>query len=252
MKEFLILVCLMCILRSEAIPFSRIANGKVATDDLHACMVLVIRPEQLGTDLATLGSGSIISTRHVLTSAHLASGIGNTFQINFFVLTSRRSFQSKFALVHESFDEATYVNDIALIFLQGNNFFSTLNIIRVSMANVEAGVTGTVTGYGFTSKQTMGMASLQPMSVNQTVTIACDFKNYEAATSHFCAIDQVTLGIVCPGDNGAGLYVKNTSSGENELIGVVSRIIKGCSKADYTAYTRLSLFSTWINAITNM
>lgn len=201
MKGLLFIFC-VCILRSQAIPFSRVANGKVATNDQHACMVLVIRPEQIGSDTAALGSGSIISTRHVLTAAHVVFGQNNIFQLNFFVGTSRRSFQSEFALVHENYNEENYANDIGLIFLQGDNFFSPLNVIRISTANAQAGVVGTVTGYGFTSKQTIGYASVQPMSTSQTVSNTCVFEYYEAAPSHFCAVDPITSGIICPGDNG--------------------------------------------------
>lgn len=201
MKGLFLIFC-VCILRCQAIPFSRVANGKVATNDPHACMVLVIRPEQEGTDTAALGSGSIISTRHVLTAAHVVYGTDNNFQINFFVATSRRSFQTSFGLVHETYDEENYANDIGLIFLQGDNYFNVLNIIRISTSNAQAGVVGAVTGYGFTSKQTIGYASVTPMSTNQTVANSCEFKDYEAAPSHFCAVDQVTQGIICPGDNG--------------------------------------------------
>lgn len=201
MKGFFLIFC-VCILKSQATPFSRVANGKIATNDQHSCMVLVVAPAQIGTETAALGSGSIVSTRHVLTAAHLISGKDNKFQINFFVGTSRRSFKSEFALVHESYDEESYDNDIGLIFLQGDNYFSALNVIRISTSNAPVGTVGTVTGYGFTSKQTIGYASLSPMSANQTVANRCSFKDFEAAASHFCALDQVTQGIICPGDNG--------------------------------------------------
>lgn len=181
---------------------SRIAKGEVATNGQHVCMVLVIRPE-IEEGHAALGSGSIISTRHVLTAAHLVEGQGNTYRINFFVLTARRSYNSTFALLHENYDAKNHVNDIALIFLQGDNLFSTLNIISISTVNVQAGVVGTVIGYGFTSAQS-GVASDKPMSANQTVTVHCNYDEgeYEDSPSHFCAVDSGSRSIVCPGDNG--------------------------------------------------
>lgn len=213
MKGLFLIFC-VCILRSHAIPFSRVANGKVATNDNHACMVLVIRPENIDTNTAALGSGSIISRRHVLTAGHVVYGQNNNFQINFFVGTSRRLFKSSFGLVHEGYDDESYANDIGLIFLQGEDYFSVLNIIRISTSNVQTGLVGTVTGYGFTSKETIGYASVQPMSTNQTVANSCVFKDYEAAPSHFCALDPITQGIICPGDNGNYVFSKKNYTQE--------------------------------------
>lgn len=207
MKASFLIFC-VCILGSQASPSSRVANGAVATNGQHACMVLVIRPALVGTETGALGSGSIISRRHVLTAGHVVFGPDNNFIINFFVGTSRRSFQSSFALIHENYNDDNYANDIGLIFLQGDNYFSVHNIIRISTANAQAGVAGAVTGYGFTSKQTIGHASVQPMSASQIVTNNCVFKDYEAAPSHFCAIDPITSGIICPGDNGKYFFTR--------------------------------------------
>lgn len=121
----------------------------------------MIRPELVGTETAALGSVSIISTRSVLIAAHVLYGHNNHFQINFFVGTSRRSFQSNLALIHENYVTEDYnANDIGLIFLQGRNYFSVLNIIAVSMSEFIVRDVGTVTGYGFVSEDTIGIASL--------------------------------------------------------------------------------------------
>lgn len=195
-------------LNYQAIPVSsRIAQGDVAVDVQHVCMVLVIRPG-MEEGHAALGSGSIISTRHVLTAAHLVEGLGNTFRINFFVLTSRRSYNSTFALIHEKYDAEDHINDIALIFLQGDNLFSELNIISISTANAQAGLAGTVTGYGFTSANS-GVASDKPISASQSVAVNCNYEDeeYESSPSHFCAVDSTNRSIVCPGDNGKYLLI---------------------------------------------
>jgi len=239
----------VCILGIHAIPSGRIANGEPAKDAPHVCMVLVIRPEMIDTELAALGSGSIISTRHVLTAGHVVHGQENAFRINFFHGTSRRSFESNFALIHSDYDEENYDNDIALLFIQGDQHFPESCIIAISTTYAQTGVEGTVAGYGFTSAQTIG-ASLNPLSAKQRVSYTCEFKEFDAAESHFCAVDEIYQGIVCPGDNGAGLYILSNTTGENELIGIASRILKGCSTTSaLTGYTRISLFYTWIEAI---
>lgn len=210
MKGLFLIFC-VCVLRSQAVPFRRVANGKVATNAQHACMVLVIRPNLVGTNSAALGSGSIVSTRHVLTAASVVIGQNNIFQINFFAGTSRRTFQSRFALSHENYDQENHANDIALIFLQGDNFFPVLNIIGISTTNAQAGLVGTLTGYGFTSRQAsgqVGYASTEPMSGNQTVSNTCVFEDFEATPSHFCALDPTTSAIIiCPGDNGEYILI---------------------------------------------
>lgn len=203
MKIVLFILC-VCILSTQAIPVSRVANGEIAANAQHVCMVLVFRRE-METGFAVLGSGSIISRRHVLTAAHVAYGEGNEFRINFFVGTFRRTFESKFALIHETYDDEAkdFANDIALIFLQGNDYFSEMNIIPISRPNVETGVVATVAGFGFTSPQAIGIAANNAMSTSQTVAYTCIFDDgFEAATSHFCALDNANRGIVCPGDNG--------------------------------------------------
>lgn len=201
----LFLLLLALILGSEAVPSGRVANGIITNNVNHACMVLVIRKELTDTGTAVLGSGSIVSRRHVLTAAHLLYGQDNKYQINFFIERSRRSFQSTFSIIHENYDEETYASDIGMIFLQGDDYFSALNVIPISTLNAQVSVVGTVTGYGFTS-ETSRIASVDAMSANQTVTANCVFKDFDAAKTHFCAMDAVSSSVICPGDNGRYLF----------------------------------------------
>lgn len=193
---------------------SRISNGEVAENAPHVCMVLVIRPE-LDPDTAALGSGSIVSARHVLTAAHVVQGTNNIFRINFSVGTSRRSFDSNFALIHEGYDPLDYSNDIALIFIQNGNTFPINIIIPISSEVVPTGAVCSVTGHGFTSVETIGFASIFAHTATQRIAMACQFDDLEVGPSHFCGIDEMSnpRGIVCPGDNGAGLYTTTVTDG---------------------------------------
>lgn len=203
MRGLFLTLFVVLILESQAVPSSRVANGKISNNANHACMVLVIRQELEDTGKAVLGSGSVVSRRHVLTAAHVLYGKNNHYIINFFIDGSRRSFKSTFSIIHENFDIETYDSDIGLIFLQGDDRFSVLNVIPISTLDVQYSVVGIVTGYGFTS-ETARVASLVPMSANQTVAAYCASTDFVAADTHFCALDSVTsgAGVVCPGDNG--------------------------------------------------
>lgn len=208
-------------------------------------MVLVIRPELENTDTAALGTGSIISTRHVLTAAHVVEGVGNRFIINFMDGSSRRSFQSNFALIHELYDPTNHASDIALIFLQGTNTFPINGIISISTTVVQAPLVCTVVGHGFTSVETIGFASVIAHSATQQISINCQSDDFEAAPSHVCAIDEVSnpRNIVCPGDNGAGLYTTDATTGVNSLVKFLFLFLRSLYKI--IKFSRLALHHTY-------
>lgn len=216
----------------SSFPVQAISNGQVAQNAPHACMVLVIRPEFEGTGNAALGTGSIVSPRHVLTAAHVVrgnvNGGNNRFQINFFSGTSRRTAESSFAITHENFNATNNAFDVALIFIQGTTTFPAANIIRISTDREQTTQTYTVTGFGFTSNDTIGFASVTPYSASQRVALQCQFENYEVSPNHFCAIDDVAspAGIVCRGDNGAGLFITQQVDGADVNTLVKSHFIR--------------------------
>lgn len=50
---------------------ARIVNGIAAESHKHACLIMSAHEDD---DNVALGGGSIISTRHILTSAHMVVG----------------------------------------------------------------------------------------------------------------------------------------------------------------------------------
>lgn len=180
-------------------------------------MILVHRTDLDGTGTAALGSGSIISTRHVVTAAHLVQGNVTRYQIGFIVnFTSRRLVEATFRLIHEDYDNTDFSSDIALIFLQGTTTFPLVNVIAISdVADPPTDPLRTV-GFGFTAADSTG-ASTDPHEALQTV-LECDLGDIEPAATHFCAMDSATPATwVCPGDNGAGCF-SGTTVEENILV----------------------------------
>jgi len=262
MKGFLVLIAL-CFMGAHAIPKpvirheplrGRVGGGVIALLAPHACMVLVHRTNLNGTNTAALGGGSIISTRHVLTAAHLVQGDNIRYQVGYIVGTSsRRLVESTFRVIHEDYDNTNFQADIALIFLQGTATFPLPNVIAITedAAIPPTAQLQTVVGFGFTAADSNG-ASSDPYAAQQNVAGTCEFENFNLTETHFCAIDDATTTWVCPGDNGAGAFVAGATAPENTLVGVASRILTGCASAQLTGYTAVGLFIEWIRNIAGL
>jgi len=254
----------LCILGIHAIPkpvvkketelVGRVGGGIVTENGPHACMVLVNRRNLEGTNTAALGGGSIISTTHVLTAAHLVQGDNVSYQIGFFVGTSRRMITTTFAVIHQDWDNTDFSSDIAIIFLQGTSTFPLANVIPIATdiavpADSDAGKT---VGFGFVNA-TSNQAASNPYEADQVVVADTTVGEIELSDTHYCAIDNAGgLTWICPGDNGAGMFIPGATPGTdpNSLVGVVSRLLTGCAAAQNTGYTRVSLFADWIGNIT--
>ncbi|KAJ6647734.1 Trypsin Blo t 3 [Pseudolycoriella hygida] len=261
MAGYLILVAL-CVFGAHAIPrpvaqnspiHTRVGGNVPAETAPHACMVLVHRTDLEGTNTAALGGGSIISSRHVLTAAHLVQGSVIRYQIGFIVGTARRLVEATFRLIHEEFDNTDFKNDIALIFLQGTATFPLANAITISIEPA-APTTGTAlitAGFGFTAANSTG-ASSSPFASNQAVAAVCEFDNFELTDTHFCATDESGATWVCPGDNGSGAYSEGASIAENRLVGIVSRVLTGCAESQLTGYTIVGQYVAWITNVTGI
>lgn len=252
MNWFLFFITL-CVVGINAIPRpaighepiqSRVGGGVGAVNASHACMVLVHRTS-IAPDVV-LGGGTIVSPRRVLTAGHLVHGTNSLYQVGFFVLTSRRMAESTFVLIHSDFNITSYASDIALIFMN-SDVFPVANVIPISTTPGQpaAGSVARLVGFGFTNAASTG-ASINPYAAAQNIANACVIENVVVAPTHVCAIDPSGATYICPGDNGAGLYVPGATPELNLLVGIASRILFGCNATQLTAYTRVSTFATWI------
>jgi len=255
---------LLCILGIHAIPrpviksetqLGRIGGNVIALTAPHACMVLVNRRNLDGTNTAALGGGSIISTTHVLTAAHLVQGDNISYQIGFIVNGVRRLVTTTFALIHQDWDNTDFSSDIAIIFLQGSSAFPLANVIPISSdeAQPAEGDSGFTVGFGFINA-TSTTASSVPYEAAQDALDTCTIGEIEIADTHYCGIDNGGATWICPGDNGAGMFIPGAvpETDPNILVGIVSRLLTGCATAQNTGYTRVSTFASWITNITRI
>ncbi len=137
--------------------------------------------------------------------------------------------------------------------MQGGNTFPVNVIIPISLDSLQAGTVCTVAGHGFSSVDSIGFASINVHAATQRIAVHCIFENLVVSQTHFCALDELSnpRGIVCPGDGGAGLYITTEVNGKavNKLVGVASHVLPGCSTAELTGYTQMSLLGAWVNAV---
>ena len=109
---------------------------------------------------------------------------------------------------HPQFNEDTFANDIAIIDVPPNTF-SLSSVIPINfVATIPAtGAIATIASYGPTvagGPLLNQVANVAPQSILAACAAATN-----ASTTHLCASD--TTAVVCPGDNGSGLYVANVA-----------------------------------------
>lgn len=164
----------------------------------------------------SLGGGSIISARHVLTAAHLIRGFGN-FQIGYgsTQLMQLRTVYPASAVVHPAYVAATRQNDIAIMALRaGTTWTGQPSIARpIRYAAIAAdpvlGRSGTIVGFGFTFNAE-GFPSMQLRSAPLAVGATAACRTVRLTGTHFCALPQQGRN-ACVGDGGAGLFASDGS-----------------------------------------
>lgn len=223
MKGFLVVVALL-VAAVTAQHQGRIGGGAAATaDDIHACMLLVQRAD-IGVGQAAMGGGSIVARNRVLTAAHVIRD-ATSVQVGFFnglIQANRfRRADSSYSQPIQSFVVETFANDLAVLQFAGN-VFPLANVITIAPARPTGSVN--LASFGFTLPNSLVPSQLPQVSV-LTVADTC-VATLKATTTHFCATATLT-SVVCPGDNGSGLYTGTGAA--RRLVGVVSLIAPGCT-----------------------
>lgn len=202
----------------------RINNGLISGPQPHNVHIMGFRPAtNQHEESVSLGGGSIISVRHVLTAAHLIRGFGN-FQIGYggTRLLQLRTVYPASALVHPGFVPASRHNDIAILALRSGVTFASAVARPIRWASSAAdpapGRVATVVGFGFTFNAE-GFPSMQLRSAPLVVRAASACRTVSVSGTQFCAMPQQARN-VCIGDGGAGLFVPD-ASGAPVLVSVV-------------------------------
>lgn len=221
-------------------------------------------------DYDSVGSGSFITHRHVLSSAKLVYNA-----IRAYVLYADLQGESATALPHPDYDPSTYANDIGLLFLanavdpgEPDDFLNSQNdgqfksspfilialvtIIPLPMAGNYPLVNeqGQVSGIGmhFVDGEWVQQTAFQTAYFRRVTDSVCDNLLGDGIsipeTTSFCAQDLDNGASICYGDLGAGLTVFIDEV--NTLVGIVSIFTNMCHKDYPVIFTRVAPYTSWI------
>jgi hypothetical protein len=219
----------------------------------------------LEADVFTCG-GSIIGNQWIITAAHCTRDEYNVkipasaMDVIVGANNPRNSLQGKKYLVsevisHEAFDVSTLENDIALLKLKEPiDFPNAVPIKLISAKDAAAGATDPgvmtwVTGYGITRVDPVVYPStLQKVQLPIVSNAQASLVWKDIASTDIMAGYRGGNKDACSGDSGGPMVV--SVNGENKLAGLVSWGSINCDT--YGAYTRLSLFESWITQKTGI
>ena len=210
--------------------------------------------------------GAIISNQWIITAAHCTRNDFNvkipasSMDVIVGANNPRNSLQGKKYYVdevisHESFDISTLENDIAVLKLKVPIDYPNATPIKLVSAKdasagaTDPGVMSWVTGYGYTSVDPV----IYP-SVLQKVQLPIVSNSQASSVWKKIPATDMMAGYrdgnkdACSGDSGGPLVVP--VKGEYKLAGLVSWGSSDCDT--YGAYTRLSLFESWITQKTGI
>ncbi|XP_047116001.1 trypsin beta-like [Schistocerca piceifrons] len=151
------------------------------------------------------------------------------------------------SIINDSFDNLEYTNDIALLGLsQSLSFSSTLAAVSLpsSGQQTSAGATGTVVGWGSTSKST-AVSGLRKVNVAVWSDSDCQ-STYSDYTYLFMPAMNICAGNSgkgsCDGDDGGPLLANG------QQVGISSWNGRSCATSDYPGvFVEVSYYVDWIN-----
>ncbi|XP_053683489.1 collagenase-like [Sabethes cyaneus] len=252
MRQFTLLA-LICTLGVQAIsdhtPY--IIGGHPATHKPYNAYFVYLNAQNAGF----FGGGSIVSDRHIITSAQNIYGFVRwDVGVGSHILAQLTMTTSTTAIAHPNFN-TNRANDIGIITLPTPLIFTPTVAPIMLPAGQELPLEneqGTIVGFGFTTAQSTGQSSTLMRSFQRVINdVRCQqlYQNI-ILPNHFCAEDTVEMSNICSGDVGAGFVTE--VRGNPMLTGVASLMITGCGNTSPSAYTRISSFRLWIQQVTGV
>lgn len=172
--------------------------------------MLVTRPD-IEEGLAGLGGGTIVTRNRVLTAAHVvraADSVTVGFYSTSFEASRFRTASAEYFLPLQGYAIPTFLNDLAVLSF-ADNTFPAANVIPVAISLPSVGSAATLASYGFTTA-TSETPNQFPLLAEHTID-TCTATAVAFTPSHFCA-GAPAPAVVCPGDNGSGLFIGEGAS----------------------------------------
>ncbi|XP_055531351.1 collagenase-like [Wyeomyia smithii] len=260
--KFLVVLALLVAVASATITVDRtqrVIGGDLATSGQFPYAVGLIT--RINILLSGQCSGSLLSTRYILTSAACVNNIQSAvavmggLRINDSAEPGTIRMTVTEFIVHTGYEEDGENFDVALVVLPSAISFSD-NIQPVRLPNrrqVEGSFVGqqaTFMGWGRFGEGTANSADLR-FGRSQVITnLACiiSLPTNTILGEHICTagMNDAGQGSPCQGDSGAPLTVMG-AEGITTQIGVFSfHSILGCDSGRAAVYTRMSSYLDWI------
>lgn len=230
------------------------ANAPQGSANYHAHLLL--RQNQ-NSPTTNVGSGTLISTSHVLTSATNTQNFG-WFNIGLGSL-NRAQLQwqeSTRAVTHPEFNADLLNNNIGIIFL-AQPIVPSATLIPATMPTMAqasmpmTNESGRVSGFGFTHITGNFATDLQMSFQRVTDTNEClaGFPHLQSFMQNvFCG--DSNQGNICAGDQGAGFVIDVFF--QPVLLGVASFTSQDCRNGAPAVYTRVNQYRNWIQQQTGI
>jgi secreted trypsin-like serine protease len=247
---------------------SRIVGGTIANPSRYPFYTLVKLYSSYG--YAGFCGGSLIASDVVLTAAHcVTDDFDPPTSAELWVNSSSVKYseyeyfrKATRWVVHPDYNPRTYINDIALIFLDAPVVGVPLVLMNRNASFPGNNTRDLLTAIGLGETQENATNSyddpilpdnLMQVSVNSTPMFAC-WKAYGTAAikeSAICASEEGAGG-GCYGDSGGPLLIPSSSASKNVQVGITSTKARGvfnCVAANLPqAYTRVSYYAKWVDA----